>query len=61
MIVGHFPPADTDPVLRLVFPRVVKSTDKSVTFQLYLPGIPFPEREVEFRVKDLMYHGKLEM
>lgn len=60
-IVGHFPPADTDPVLRLVFPRVVKPTDKSVTFQLYLPGIPFPEREVEFRVKDLMYHGKLEM
>lgn len=60
-IVGHFPPADTDPVLRLVFPRIVKPTDKSVIFQLYLPGIPFPEREVEFRVKDLMYHGKLEM
>lgn len=60
-IVGHFPPADTDPVLRLVFPRVVKFTDKPVIFQLYLPGIPFPEREVEFRVKDLMYRGKLEM
>ena len=60
-LVGHFPPANTDPVLRLVFPRVAKPTDKSVTFRLYLPGIPFPEREIEFRVKDLMARGRLEM
>jgi len=26
-----------------------------------LGGLDFPEREVEFRVKDLMYHGKLAM
>jgi len=26
-----------------------------------LPGLAFPNRETEFRVKDLMYHGKLAM
>jgi hypothetical protein len=60
-LVGHFPPSQSDPVLRLVFPREVKPTDKAVLFRLYLPGISFPEREVEFRTRDLMYHGKLEM
>lgn len=60
-IVGHFPPTEDDPVLRLVFPRETEPTDKSVVFHLYLPGVPFPEREMEFRVKDLMYHGKLAM
>ncbi|HKE21040.1 MAG TPA: hypothetical protein VKB88_01555 [Bryobacteraceae bacterium] len=57
-IVGHFPPTPSDPVLRLVFPREVKPTDKDVEFVLYLPGLPFPEREAVFRVKDLLYHGK---
>jgi len=60
-IVGHFPPTPSDPVLRLVFPRVVKSSDKSVIFRLYLGGLKFPEREVEFRVKELVYQGKLEL
>jgi len=60
-IVGHFPPTEADPVLRLVFPREAQATDKSVIFHLYLPGMPFPERETEFRIKDLMYHGKLAM
>jgi hypothetical protein len=60
-MVGYFPPAPGDPVLRLIYERVVKPTDKTVTFRLYLPGVSFPEREVEFRVKDLMYRGKLEM
>lgn len=60
-IVGHFPPTPSDPVLRLVFPRHVKPADKSVKFQLYIEGVPFPEREVEFRVKDLMYRGQLSM
>jgi hypothetical protein len=60
-IVGHFPPTPSDPVLRLIFPRAVKPTDKTVLFQLYLGGLKFPEREAEFRVKDLTYQGKLEM
>jgi hypothetical protein len=60
-IVGHFPPTESDPVLRLVFPREAQSTDQSVLFRLYLPGLAFPNRETEFRVKDLLYHGKLAM
>lgn len=60
-IIGHFPPTEADPVLRLVFPREAQAGDKSVVFHLYLPGLPFPNREAEFRVKDLMYHGKLAM
>ena len=60
-IVGHFPPTPSDPVLRLIFPRAVKPDDKTVIFRLYLGGLKFPEREVEFRVKDLTYQGKLEM
>jgi hypothetical protein len=60
-IVGHFPPTEADPVLRLVFPREAQATDKNVLFRLYLPGMPFPNREVEFPVKSLLYHGKLAM
>jgi hypothetical protein len=60
-IVGHFPPTPSDPVLRLVFSREVQATDKKIVFRLYLPGIEFPEREAEFQVKELLYHGKLEM
>jgi len=60
-IIGHFPPTPSDPVLRLVFPREVQPTDKRVVFRLYLPGIDFPDRDVEFTVKELMYHGKLAM
>jgi len=60
-IIGHFPPTPSDPVLRLVFPRVVKPTDKKFGFRLYLAGLTFPERDLEFQVKDLLYHGKLAM
>jgi hypothetical protein len=60
-LIGHFPPTEDDPVLRLVFPREAKLSDKAVLFRLYVPGISFPEREVEFRVKDLLYRGKLAM
>lgn len=60
-IVGSFPPTADDPVLRLVFPREATAADKSVVFHLYLPGMPFPNRDTEFRIKDLMYHGKLAM
>lgn len=58
---GHFPPTPSDPVLRLIFNREVKTSDKTVGFRLYLPGLSFPERDVEFRVKDLLFQGKLEM
>lgn len=57
---GHFPPVPGDPFLRLVYPRVVTERDKTVTFELYLPGYG-PYHEAEFRVRDLLYKGKLEM
>jgi hypothetical protein len=60
-LLGHFPPTPSDPVLRLIFPRVAKPEDKSVSFDLYVPGITHPNRMVEFRVKEMMYKGKLEM
>jgi hypothetical protein len=60
-IMGYFPPTPSDPVLRLVFPREVLPTDKKVVFRLYVPNVDFPEREAQFEVKDLLYHGKLEM
>jgi hypothetical protein len=60
-ISGHFPPIPSDPVLRLVFPREVRPEDRKVVFRLYVPGIDFPDREVDFAVKDMIYHGRLEM
>jgi hypothetical protein len=60
-LLGHFPPTPSDPVLRLIFPRVVTPADKTFSFDLYLPGMTHPSRVVEFRVKDLTYKGKLEM
>jgi hypothetical protein len=60
-ITGHFPPTPSDPVLRLIFPRAVKDTDKTIVFRLYLPGLSFPERETVFTLKELRYQGKLEI
>ena len=60
-IAGHFPPVANDPVLRLVFPREVQATDKKIVFRLYIPGIQFPDRELDFSVKEMICHGKLEM
>ncbi len=57
---GHFPPEPSDPYLRLVYPRVATERDKNVTFELYLPGYG-PYHEAEFRVRDMIYKGKLEM
>ncbi|MCD6359938.1 MAG: hypothetical protein J7M38_03675 [Armatimonadetes bacterium] len=60
-MVGHFPPTAADPYLRLVFPRVVKPSDKMFFFELYVPGVPKPFRRLVFGVKDLYYRGKLEL
>lgn len=60
-ITGHFPPSPGDPYLRLAFPRQVDPGDKTVSFDLYLPGVPMPFRTVEFSIKDLIVKGKLEM
>ena len=57
---GHFPPVPSDPFLRLVYPRVATERDKAIVFELYLPGYG-PYRDVEFRVRDMMYKGRLEI
>jgi hypothetical protein len=57
---GHFPPVPSDPFLRLVYPRVATERDKTITFELYLPGYG-PYHKAEFRVREMMYKGKLEM
>ena len=59
---GHFPPTPSDPYLRLVFPRdAVKPGDKTIVFELYLPGVPNSYRMAEYLVRDLVYRGKPEM
>jgi hypothetical protein len=60
-MTGHFPPSPGDPYLRLAFPRQVSSSDKSVVFDLYIPGVAIPFRTIEFRVKDMLVAGKLEI
>jgi hypothetical protein len=58
---GHFPPTQNDVYLRMAFPRQVSESDKSIEFDLYLPGVTPPFRTVEFRVKDMITKGKLEL
>jgi hypothetical protein len=60
-MTGHFPPTQNDVYLRMAFPRQVAESDKSVVFELYVPGLTPPFRTVEFRVKDMVVKGKLEM
>ncbi|HVO99685.1 MAG TPA: hypothetical protein VMT15_16550 [Bryobacteraceae bacterium] len=60
-MAGHFPPTAHDPYLRIAFPRQMTESDKSVTFELYVPGARPPFRSAEFRLKDMMWKGKLEL
>jgi hypothetical protein len=39
----------------------VASSDKDLSFGLYLPGVPAPYRTVTFKIKDMMVDGKPEM
>jgi len=41
-IIGHFPPARSDPFLRVVFPREAAVQQPNVLFRLHLPGFAFP-------------------
>ena len=60
-MTGSFPPSEADPFLRLAFPRQVELSDKTLYFDLYLPGVPSPFRTAEFALKDLVVAGKLEL
>ncbi len=59
-LMGHFPPTPSDPFLRLVFPREVNPEDRTLRFELYVPGVSSPLRWAEFRLKELKYKGALE-
>ena len=59
-MTGHFPPAPLDPCLRLVFPREVRPDDRTLRFELYLPGLPNPYRWAEFRLNEMKYKGAVE-
>jgi len=60
-LTGSFPPSEADPYLRLAFPRQVELTDKTLFFDLYLPGVPAQFRSAEFTLKDMVVAGKLEL
>jgi hypothetical protein len=60
-MTGHFPPTPDDPYLRLVFSRQLGPKDKTIEFDLYLPGTPDPYRIAEYVIKEMMYKGKLEI
>ena len=57
-ITGHFPPMSTNPYLRLVYPRQVQPGDKSLAFDLYLPGVTGNFKSAEFRLKELLVKGQ---
>lgn len=57
-LTGHFPPTPDDPCLRLVFPRQAGPADKTLRFDLYLPGVPHPDRWAEFRFSRMKYRGE---
>jgi len=60
-LTGHFPPTPSDPWLRLVFPRPSGALDRSLVFELYLPGVPHPYRNVELPIRPMMYKGRPEL
>jgi len=57
---GHFPPVAADPRLRMAFPRDVRAGDKSLYFELYLPGVGGNFKSADFRFKELNYRGRVE-
>jgi hypothetical protein len=60
-MTGYFPPSASDPYLRLAFPRKVGPGDKTITFELYIPGADLPYRTADFSTKDMTYKGKPDM
>lgn len=59
---AYFPPSSRDPYLRLAFPRgSVNMEEKYLGFDLYLPGVAGPYREVQFTLKEIMVEGRPEL
>lgn len=56
---SYFPPSATDPFVHFAFPRsVIQPQEKSLDFEVYLPGVASPFRAVQFTVADLAVDGK---
>jgi hypothetical protein len=59
-MTGYFPPSAHDPFLRIAFPRQVQASDKSLRFDLYIPGLAGGFRSVEFAIENLKFGGRAE-
>lgn len=57
----QFPPGANDPFVRLVFPRDIRTDDRRIDLELYIPGTGAPYREASFNLKEMMFEGKLEL
>ena len=57
-LVTYFPPTAGDPYLRYVFPREVRAGDKSLLFDIYVPGVAYPQRHTEFDLRGMEYRGR---
>lgn len=61
-MTGYFPPSSQDPYLRIAFPRPqLQPSDKTILFELYLPGVAGPFRTVEFKLDTLTFAGRREL
>lgn len=60
-MTAYFPPSAADPYLRVAFPREAKLSDKVLSFDLYIPGVPGGFRSAEFKLPDMQVAGKLEL
>ncbi|MGH9659708.1 MAG: hypothetical protein ACRD96_14260, partial [Bryobacteraceae bacterium] len=60
-MTGYFPPTPSDPYLRLVFPRAAPASEKTIVFELYLPGQGNPFRQAEYLLKEMTVGGRLEL
>jgi hypothetical protein len=58
-LVTYFPPSPADPVVRLVFPADIREADRTLEFQLYVPGSGAPYRTVRFNLRTMLYRGSL--
>ena len=56
--ITNFPPSPGDPYLRYVFPRDVKPSDKALLLDVYVPGVTYPQRHIEFDLRNMTYRGK---
>jgi hypothetical protein len=57
-LITVFPPTPGDPYIRYVFPRDVRPGDKSLSFDVYIPGVNYPQRHLEFDLREMIYKGK---